>query len=75
MCGIEVINRQPSDLGGQDRKPAYFVANARPNGNMRHALTAEQGNPVKNRNTVVWPLCCKHEALFLSAKAGHWEKS
>ena len=37
-----------------------------------HSCTAEQGNPVGDRNIAAWPLYCKHKAPFLSAKAGHW---
>ena len=43
-------------FGGADKHPAYFVADARPNGNRRHAsMLAEQGNPVQNRNTAGRP--------------------
>jgi len=77
MGGIEVTIEITIPKRMVEIKPAYFVVNARPGEKLTdtHSCSAEQGNPVKNRNTAAWPLCCKQEAPFLSAKAGHWEKS
>ena len=54
-AALRKLKRQPSCPDGTDRKPAYFVANARPGEQSMdtHSCSAEQGNPVQNRNTAV----------------------
>jgi len=53
MGGIEVTIEITIPKRMVEIKPAYFVVNARPGEKLTdtHSCSAEQGNPVRNRNT------------------------